>query len=237
MFNLFLKITYRNKWNLFKIYFLVPFSQILPIIVLSNFLVPKYNDKILYGMMVWGGFYSTLFEIMNSRIERFNSNKVADVFLSGNSILKYNSYEILAINFIFVPSNILIALFLSKIFEVEISMKIIFLLFILLTINNLICGIFILSLQLVFKNYFNKVNLLMDLLYLISGVVIPLTTYPIFLQILSLMFPITNIIQYLYSQDWKYLLFYIMSAIFSVFIGKLLFQKSLKKYRLRGNIN
>ncbi len=234
MLRLFFKETVRNKWNIIRIFLIVPFVQVLPVITLSNYVLSSYDQDLLMALLIWGGFYPTFFEIINTRMARFNTEKIQEVLISKRSIFIYNFIEIIAINLLFLPSNLVTNCGIAFLMNIPIDFSIVLVSIPFVFLNNLVCGTFLISLQILFKRYFNKVNLGMDILYLLTGAVIPLSYYPNWLRLICRIFPITNLISFVQTKDLFYLeLFLILLFIFYLF-GQYVLTRSIKIFRQKG---
>lgn len=234
MFRLFFIESIRKKWNLVRIFLVVPFVQILPVVTLSKYVTNDYTQDLLVSLFIWGSFYPTFFEIINTRMERFETEKVLDVLLSKYSLTKYNYIEILAINILFIPSSLLTIYFIAKAMNISLTAINFILSIPLIIVHNIVIGTFLVSVQIQIKKYFNKVNLLIDVLYLFVGAVIPLAFFPEWVKILSNLLPITVLIEYAQTQNhWVLLIFLSLICIYFI-VGNVILSKSISKFKRMG---
>ncbi|MGJ0846319.1 hypothetical protein ACR77J_06510 [Tissierella praeacuta] len=230
---LMLKSLLRNKWNMVKLFLISPVNAVLPVILLSGVIGTNIDKTIILKICLWSCFYFTIFEIISRRMEFFGSEKIQDVLLSRISLHKYNFYQTVAVNILYIPSLLITLYLYDFIFHLNIDFIFAIICAFFVFINNVIVSNIMLAVHLKTQNYFNRFNFGMDIIYIISGVLYPISILPRFLRGVSHLIPITHVISFSEGN-----VSHIEIAIF-VFLIMMAFalwntEKSIKKYILSG---
>lgn len=193
-----IKRLYRKKWLLIKMFLLSPIVGILPALLIGV-QTGKLNQQILLHTCIWSFIYFAIFEYVNQSMGIYASEKSWDVYLSAWSLYMYQWTQKIAVLFAFVPSLLMNLLLTCLIFQIQISFFQLAILFCMSSVCLFLIMDTVLILEMRMVQYFQTFNFLMSFLYVVSGVLYPLSVLPKFLQIVAWFFPTT----YLFQMQWK----------------------------------
>ncbi len=228
-----LKSLLRNKWNMVKLFLIAPINGVLPVILLSNVIDTNIDKTIVLKICLWSCFYFTIFEIISRRIEFFGSEKIQDVLLSKISLHRYNFYQTVAVNILYIPSLLITLYLYDFMFNLNIDFLFAIVCAFFVFINNVIISNIMLAVHLKTQNYFNSFNFGMDIIYIISGVLYPISILPKFLRGVSQFVPITHVIMFSEGNSSNIeiaILVFLIIMLFAIWST----EKSIKKYILSG---
>lgn len=224
-----------NKWNMVKLFIISPIHLFLPILFISKSIDIKLDSSLALKISLWSAFYFTIFEIVFNRIEVFSTEKINDILISKTSLFRYNLYHTISINLLYLPTLIFTLVVYNYFFNLNIEFLWALLLTLLVFFNNIIFSYITLAIHLKNKNYFNKFNFFIEFLYIITGVIYPITALPFILRKLSTIFPINYIFRIADGYNFTLsiitgFLIYILLFVISI----LLMNRSIKKYKNEG---
>ncbi|MEG2656883.1 MAG: hypothetical protein RSA29_14400 [Clostridium sp.] len=230
---LMLKSLIRNKWNIVKLFLISPINAVLPVILLSSTIATNIDKTTILKICLWSCFYFTIFEIISTRMEFFGSEKIQDVLLSRISLHRYSFYQTVAVNILYIPSLIITLYLYDLIFHLNIDFLFAIICAFFVFINNVIVSNIMLAVHLKTQNYFNRFNFGMDIIYIISGVLYPISILPRILGEVSKIIPITHVISFAEGNTAH---IKIAILIFSIMMSFAVWntEKSIKKYILSG---
>lgn len=223
----------RNKWNIIKLLLIAPINSILPVILLNSVIAQNIDKNIILKMCLWSCFYFTIFEIISRRMEFFGSEKIHDVLLSKISLHRYNFYQTVAVNILYIPSLLITLYCYDVMFDLNIDFLFAIICAIFVFINNVIVSNIMLAVHLKTKNYFHRFNFGMDIVYIISGVLYPMSVFPKFLRSISQLIPITYVISFSEGNNINIelsILIFVSMMAFAIWNT----EKSIKKYIVAG---
>ncbi|QAT63106.1 hypothetical protein EQM13_16790 [Acidilutibacter cellobiosedens] len=233
MFRLLFLSLARNKWNLVKIFLLSPFNMILPPLFIGMAISGYVDEGTTLRLCLWSCFSFSIFEVVNRRMETFNTEKIQDVMISATSLFSFSFFQTCAVNVLYIPSLFITLFLYNIIFNLKIDFAFACLCVFLVFINNLLMSYILLAVQMKTPNYFNRFNFLMDVIYALCGVLYPIEIMPIFIKYIARILPITNIMEFSYSPSVEITHRFVMWVGFFV-LSFLLVRSSKRKYLHSG---
>lgn len=235
MLNFYFRRIWRNKWLIVKMFIISPLISILPIILMNQFTNDISQDRILC-MCVWSFIYFSVFENVNMKMKDNVEGKMYDLLMAKNMLFLVNFFEKTALIISFLPSFFITLFSYSILYNLKFDFYILFFSFVGMIFFTLVLMDFTLVLNLSFKNYFNKFNVSMSVIYFLAGVLYPIGCLPKVVSWFSALLPVAFLFDFIYSRKiTNFYIFLVMICVWYIFI-KILLSIAEERFRRLGGV-
>ena len=230
MYEIYLKRILRNKWVLAKIFVFSPIVSILPILLLDNNFSNTTFERIL-NLCMWNYMYFILFENLNMNMASISNGKIYDILLSQKGIWVHIKYQKLALmSAFFFPYTLSLFAYIL-LFQLKINIFV----FVIATINLVIFTYIICDLtmyfELRFRNYFNKFNFAMNIIFIASGILYPMGASPCVIRAASYIMPLSLIFDYVYTKSAVDIVLFLGLSILLKLLMNILIDSAIQRIR------
>ncbi len=230
---------------LIKSFFYTPIAYVLPLYYFLSTLTEQTSNTLIFEtlicMVVWQYISFTFVETCNIAKRELNIGILDVMFTLPVKSVYWVIGNILAPNILFLLSNSLLVFVGFLVFDFTFSISGVKLLFLLIVvfIEVLIFSIFIYFLVLLFKKVLNIVLMLLELIFLVTGVIYPLCELPVLLKLLGVVSPFSYVFQILRGE--KILSGFVICniGINIVYCGLIVvfYRKTIRGMKINGNLS